>query len=79
MGISPNLSSNKFEIVAEGEFVAAKMLISKHSIIFAASYRPPRSDKTYMDTVNQTMSTKCHKFLNMPILIGGDMNLPDIE
>ena len=52
---------------------------SKHAIIFAAAYRPPMSDQIYMDTVNQTLSTLCHKFSNMPILIVGDMNLPDIE
>ena len=49
-GISTNLSSNKIE--TEGEFVAVKVLGSKHAIIFAAAYRPPRSDQTYMDTVN---------------------------
>ena len=59
--------------------MAAKVLGSKHAIIFAATYRPPRSDQTYMDTVNQNLSTLCHKFSNMPIWIGGDMNLPDIE
>ena len=59
--------------------MAAKVLGSKHAIIFAAAYRPPRSDQTCMDTVNQTLSTLCHKFSNMPIWIGGDMNLPDIE
>ena len=59
--------------------MATNVLSSKHAIIFAAAYRPPRSDQTYMDTVNQTLSTLCHKFSNMPIWIGGDMNLPDIE
>ena len=55
------------------------VLSSKHAITFAAVYRPPRSDQTCMDTVNQTLSTLCHKFSNMPIRIGGYMNLPDIE
>ena len=59
--------------------MAAKVLGSKHAIIFAAAYRPPRSDQTYMDTVNQYLSTLCHKFSNMPIWIGSDMNLTDIE
>ena len=59
--------------------MAAKVLGSKHAIIFAAAYRPPRSDQIYMDTVNQTLSTLCHKVSNMSIWIGGDMNLPDIE
>ena len=77
LGISTSHNSNKIE--TEGEFVAAKVLGSKHAIIFAAAYRPPRSDQTYMDTVNQSLSTLCHKFSNMPIWIGGDMNLPDIE
>ena len=49
------------------------------TIIFSAANRPPRSDQTYMDTVNQYLSTLCHKFSNMPIWIGGDMNLPDFE
>ena len=49
------------------------------STIISAAYRSPRSDQTYMDTVNQTLSTLCHKFSNMPIWIGGDTNLPDIE
>ena len=79
LGISTSLNSNKIEIETEGKFVAAKVLGSKHAIIFAAAYRPPRSDQTYMDTVNQNLSTLCHKFSNMPIWIGGDMNLPDIE
>ena len=78
LGISTSLISNKIEIKTEGKFVAAKVLSSKHAIIFAAAHRPPRSDQTYMDTVNQTLSTLCHKFSNMPIWIGGDMNLPDI-
>ena len=52
LGISTNLNSNKIEIETEGEFVAANVLSSKHAIIFAAAYRPPRSDQTYMDTVN---------------------------
>ena len=77
--ISTSLNSNKIEIETEGEFMAAKVLSSKHAIIFAAAYRPPRSDQTYMDTVNQNLSTLCHKFSNMPIWIGGEMNLPDIE
>ena len=77
LGISTNLNSNIIE--TEGEFVAAIVLGSKHAIIFAAAYRPPRSDQTYMDTVNQTLSTLSHKFSNMPIWIGGDMNLHDIE
>ena len=59
--------------------MAAKVLSSKHAIILAAAYRPPRSYQTYMDTVNQTLSTLCQKFFNMPIWIGGDINLPDIE
>ena len=67
LGISTSLNSNKIEIETEGEFVAAKVLSSKHAIIFAAAYRSPRSDQTYMDTVNQTLSTLCHKFSNMPI------------
>ena len=79
LGISTSLSSNQIEIKTEGEFVAAKVLSSKHAIIFAAAYRPPRSDLAYMDTVNQTLSTLCHMFSNMPIWVGGDMNLPDIE
>ena len=79
LDISTNLISNKVEIETEGEFVVAKVLSSKHAIIFAAAYRPPRSDQTYMDTVNQTLSSLCHKFSNMPIWTGGDMNLPDIE
>ena len=79
LGISTSLSSNKIEIDTEGEFVIAKVLSSKHAIIFAAAYHPPRSDQAYMDTVNQTLSTLCHKFSNMPIWIVGDMNLPDIE
>ena len=48
-------------------------------LFFAAAYRPPSSDQIYMDTVKQNVSTLCHKFSNMPIWIGGDMNLPDIE
>ena len=79
LGISTNLNSNKIEIETEGEFMAAKVLSSKPSIIFAIAYRPPRSDQTYMDTVNQNLSTLCHKYFNMPIWIGGEMNLPDIE
>ena len=59
--------------------MAANVLSSKHAIIFAAAYRPPRSGQAYMDTVNQTLSTLCHKFSNMPIWIGGDMNLRDVE
>ena len=79
MVISTSRSSNNIEIKAEGEFVAAKVLGSKHAIIFAIAYRPPSSDQTYMDTVNQNLSTLCHKFSSMPVWIGGDMNLPDIE
>ena len=79
LGISTSLSSNKIEIEIEGEFVAAKVLCSKHAIIIAAAYRPPMSDQTFRDTVDQTLSTLCHKFSNMPIWIGGDMNLPGIE
>ena len=58
--------------------MAVKVLGSKHAINLAADHRPPRRDESYMDTVNQTLSL-CHKFSNMPIWIGGDMNLPDIE
>ena len=82
MGISIRLSSNQIE--TEGEFVAVKVLSSKHallpfSITFAAADRPPRSDQAYMDAVNQTFSTLCHKFSNMPIWISGGTTLPDIE
>ena len=59
--------------------MAARVLGSKHANIFSAAYRPPRSDQAYMDTVKQTLFTLCHKFSKMPIWIGGDMNLPDIE
>ena len=58
--------------------MAAKALSSKHAIILTATYRPASSDQAYMDTVNQTLSTLCHKFSDMPIRIDGDMNLPDI-
>ena len=51
-GISISPDSNKIEIETEGEYVAAKMLSSQHVIIFADTYRPPRSDQAYMDTVN---------------------------
>ena len=37
LGISTSLSSNKIE--TENKFVAAKVLSSKHAIIFAAAYR----------------------------------------
>ena len=33
------------------------VLSSKHAIILAAVYRPPRSDQACMDTANQTLST----------------------
>ena len=69
MGISTSLSSNQIEIDAESKFVAAKVLSSKHVIIFAATYHQPNSDQTYMDTFNQTIYL-CHKISNMPILIG---------
>ena len=82
LGISISLNSNQIE--TEGEFVVVKVLSSKHALLpfsinFAAAYRSPMSDQTYMDAVNQTLSTLCHKFSNMPIWIGGDMTLPDIE
>ena len=77
LGISNSLNSNNIE--TDGKFVAVNVLGSKHAIIFAAAYRPPRSDQAYMDTVNQTLPTLCHKFYNMPIWISSDMNLPDIE
>ena len=77
LGISASLSSDKIE--TEGKFVAAKVLCSKHVFIFAAAYRPTRSDLAYMDTVNQTLSTLSHKISKMPIWIGCDINLPDIE
>ena len=79
LGISTSLNSNKIEIYAEGKFVAAKELSSKQAIILAVAYRPPRSDQAYMDTVSRTLSTLCHKFSNMPIWIGCEINLPDIE
>ena len=53
--------------------MAANVLGSKHVIIFAAAYRPHRCDQTYMDTVDQALSTMCHKFSNMPICIVGDI------
>ena len=67
LGISASLNSNQIETETEGKFVAVKVLGSKHAIIFAAAHRPPTCDQTYMDTVNQTLSTLCHKFSNMPI------------
>ena len=76
-GISTSPSSNKIE--TEGEFVAAIVLSSKHAIICAAAYRPPRSDQTNINTVRQTLSTLFHNFSNMPIWIVGSLNLPDIE
>ena len=72
-------NSNKVEIETEVEFLAANELSSKHDIILVAANRPHRIDESYIDTLNQTSSTLCHKFSNMPIWIGGDMNLPDIE
>ena len=79
LGISTSLGNNKIEIETEGEFVTANVLGSKHAIIFAAAYRPPWSDQTYKDSVSKTLSTLCHKFSNIPIWIGDDMNLPDTE
>ena len=77
LGISTSLNSNQFEI--KGKFVAAKVLSSKHVIIYAAAHCPPRSDQTNINTVSQTLSTLFHNFSNMPIWIGGDINLPDNE
>ena len=45
----------------EGEFVPAKVLISKHAIIFAVTYCQPWIDQTYVDSFNYTLSTLCHK------------------
>ena len=67
-------TSNQIDIETEGEFVAAKVLGPKHVIIFPAAYGSPRSDRTYIYTVNQALSTLCHKFSNMPFWIGGTMN-----
>ena len=78
-GKSTSLSSNKIEIETEREFVDAKVLSSKYAIIFAAAHRPPRSDVVYIDILNQALSTLCHKFSKIPIWIGVDKNLPDIE
>ena len=77
LSISTSLSSNQIE--AEGKFVAANVLISKYAIIFPAAYCSPRSDQTYMNSVYQALSTLCHKFSNMPIEIGSDMNMSHIE
>ena len=79
LGISTSFNSNHIEIETEGKLVAAIFSSPKHAIVFAAADHPPRSDQTYIDTVNQPFSTLCHKFSSMPIWIDGDMNLPDIE
>ena len=52
-GISTSPTSNQIE--TEGVFVAAKLLSSKHAIIFAATNRPPRREQSYMGTVNRTV------------------------
>ena len=79
MDISISLSNNKIEIENKGKFVAAKQLSPKLAVIFAATYRPPMSDETYMDCVKNALLTSCHMFSKMPIWIGGYIDLPDIE
>ena len=60
LGISSIVKSNQIDFETDCIFVAAKVMSSRHVVIFTDTYRPARSDQTYMDSVNREISTLCH-------------------
>ena len=78
LGINSSLISHQLDISSEAEFIAAKILSGKQSIIVGALYRPTDNNQLHLDSLNQTIEDICTTNQGAAIWIAGDINLPDI-
>ncbi|XP_072030615.1 uncharacterized protein [Amphiura filiformis] len=69
----------QLQIESEAEFVGAKIISGKQTIIIGALYRPPSSKQPYMNVLNQVIEEICVSNPGVAVWIAGDANLPDID
>ncbi len=79
LGIHNSLINHQLVIKTDAEFVAAKIINGKQSIIVASLYRPTDNNQVYMDELNRTILHLCQNNPGAAIWIAGDLNLPDVD
>ncbi|XP_072051686.1 uncharacterized protein [Amphiura filiformis] len=79
LGVHSSLISQQLQIESEAEFVGAKIISGKQTIIIGALYRPPSSKQPYMNVLNQVIEEICVSNPGVAVWIAGDANLPDID
>ena len=79
LGIHNSLNNHQIEIKTNIDFVAAKIINGKQTIIVASFYRPTNNDQAYMDELCHVITNLCQRNPGAAIWIAGDINLPDIH
>ena len=79
LAVHTSLISNQLDIATDAEYIAAKILNDKQSIIIGALYRPPSSKQDYMDALNKAIEDTCISNPTTGVWISGNINLPDID
>ena len=55
------------------------MLANKPSLIICSVYRPPDRDVENIENLCKALESLCLTYLDIPIWIAGDLNLPNID
>ena len=79
LGIHSSLNSHEIKVATDTEFVTAKILSGKQSIVVGLFYRPPSNDQGYMDRLTEAITCLCKSDPKAAYWIAGDANLPDID
>jgi len=74
------ITCSDIHIDSSAEIVACKItLVNRQSVIICSVYRPPNRDVAAMENLCQALESLCSRYSDLPIWIGGDINLPNID
>lgn len=79
VAVHTSLNSHQITTETNAEFVAAKILSGKQSVVVGSFYRPPNDNKDHMYELNQAIANLCTHESGSAVWLAGDMNLPDID
>ena len=74
------ITCNDIHIDSPTEIVTCKLTLDYHqSVIGCSIYRPPDRNIVTMENLCQALETLCLTYPSLPIWIGDDINLPNID
>ena len=80
IAVKRSLNSQSVEVKSENEQVWVIIIRKRKCIIIIGPlYRPPKSDLDCMENMRKSAESMFKKYKNSIILIGGGLNLPNIE